>query len=454
MREYDKKVEEILVEWSKNKMKCKYKFMKNISNSKQLSELIDKYLEATELEKSGNAEIPTLFKLREVSLNKIPNDFWKTLKKIIEPSCGKGGYIVDIIDKFIIGLKEVIPDEKERYKTIVEECIYFSDINPTNIFICKLLIDPYNEYKLNYNEGNTMELDITKTTEHWKGVDNFDLHVCNPPYEETSEGKRKALNHNLWSVFLNWSYERLNKDGILVYITPTSKNKEIFYKNHILYLNVNECKKYFNVGSTFSYYVIKKTNIIGETVVECEYNNKIYKSICNLTDLKYLPVFTTNETINIIKKFMNNDLEKISFGRQTKYHSSSKKHLFGDKSNIFKYEFKHTKTNTKYCKEKHPLQTQSKILLNISAYLNPTYDEGLYGFTECQMYLLTDKKEYVNILNSKLYKFVFDICKWSGFNNEKVYHNIPFIEETKSDDEIYKIFNLTKEEIKIIDCLI
>lgn len=67
-------------------------FMKNISNSKQLSELIDKYLEATELEKSGNAEIPTLFKLREESLNKIPNDFWKTPKKIIEPSCGKGLY--------------------------------------------------------------------------------------------------------------------------------------------------------------------------------------------------------------------------------------------------------------------------------------------------------------------------------------------------------------------------
>ena len=44
-----------------------------------------------------------------------------------------------------------IPDKQERYKVIVEECIYWCDINPTNVFICKLLIDPHDMYKLNYN---------------------------------------------------------------------------------------------------------------------------------------------------------------------------------------------------------------------------------------------------------------------------------------------------------------
>ena len=33
------------------------------------------------------------------------------------------------------GLKKVIVDDKLRYKKIVEECLYFNDINPTNIFI-------------------------------------------------------------------------------------------------------------------------------------------------------------------------------------------------------------------------------------------------------------------------------------------------------------------------------
>jgi len=434
-------------------------FIKHKHNMKKLSEFIDKYFEATELEISNHSEISTIFKLREKSLNKIPSSFWTSLKKIIEPSCGKGGFIIDIIGKFMIGLKDVIPDDELRYKTIVEECIYFSDINPTNIFICKLLIDPDNEYKLNYNEGNTLDLDITKTTEHWKGINGFDLHVCNPPYEDNTSDKRKALNHNLWSEFLNWSYGRLNKDGIMLYITPTSwmsptsKNKDIFYNNHILYLNVNECKKYFNVGSTFSFYVIKKTTIIGKTNVECEYNKKVYKSICNLNGMKYLPNFVTNETINIIKKFMINDLEKISFKTSCELHNTTHKSKLNDtKTDEYTYPIRHTtKRNIRYSKIKHTKQNEKKILMNLSGGLKPIYDNGELGFTQAQMYLLTDKKDYINILNSKLYKFVFKICKWSGFNIEKVYHNIPFIPIDKTDDEIFKMFHLTEEEIKIIE---
>ena len=96
-------------------------------------------------------------------------------------------------------------------------------------------------------------------------------------------------------------------------MSPTSKNKHIFYENHILYLNVNECKRYFNVGSTFSFYVIKKTKDIGLTEVECEYNKTVYYDICDLSGMNYLPNFITNNTINIIKKFMNNHPPKNTY---------------------------------------------------------------------------------------------------------------------------------------------
>jgi type I restriction-modification system DNA methylase subunit len=140
--------------------------------------LIDKYLIPQELEKKSNAEVSTPFKLRQGMLDKIPLEFWTSIKKVFEPCAGKGGFIVDIIDRFMEGLKEKYPDENFRYKIIVEECLYVSDINPTNIFICKLLIDPYNEYKLNYNEGNTLELDIK---EKWD-IEGFDTVIGNPPY--------------------------------------------------------------------------------------------------------------------------------------------------------------------------------------------------------------------------------------------------------------------------------
>ena len=433
-------------------------FVRNIDNSKQLSKLIDTYLEATELEKADNAEIPTLSRLRQESLDKIPEGFWETPKKIIEPSCGKGGYIIDIIDRFKEGLKATITDEKQRYRTIVEECIYFSDINPTNIFICKLLIDPYNEYSINYHEGNTLELDTSVTTAHWKGTEKFNLHVCNPPYEDNCGGKRKALNHNLWSCFLKWSYDRLEDGGLLLYITPTSwmsptsKLKDIFYNNHILYLNVNECKKYFNVGSTFSYYLIKKTTTRGVTEVVCEYNRRVYTSTCDLGGMSYLPKFTTKNTISVINKFMNNSLPKVSFRTSCELHNTTHKNKLNDhKSDTYIFPVRHTtKRNIRYSSCKHSKHHEKKILLNLSGKLTPIYDEGTMGFTQAQMYLLTDEEKYVTTLNSRIYRFVFSVCKWSGFNIEKMFHNIPFL-VVKGDEELYRIFNLTEEEISIVE---
>ena len=174
-------------------------FMKN---NRELSELIDKYLIPQELEKKSNAEVSTPFKLRQNMLDKISPTFWKShLNKVLEPCSGKGGFIIDIIGRFMNGLKDTIPDEEIRYKIIVEECLYFSDINPTNIFVCKLLIDPNNEYNLNYNEGNTLELDIK---EKWN-IEGFDAVIGNPPYNDDSGNRGKG--HTLWTKFIEISLE-------------------------------------------------------------------------------------------------------------------------------------------------------------------------------------------------------------------------------------------------------
>jgi len=50
-------------------------FTKNIKNSRELSNLIDKYLIPQELEKKRNAEVSTPFKLRQEMLDKIPVEF-------------------------------------------------------------------------------------------------------------------------------------------------------------------------------------------------------------------------------------------------------------------------------------------------------------------------------------------------------------------------------------------
>ena len=72
--------------------------------NRELSIMIDKYLIPQELEKKNNAEVSTPFKLRQEMLDKVPVEFWTSKKKVFELCSGKGGFIVDIIDRFIINL--------------------------------------------------------------------------------------------------------------------------------------------------------------------------------------------------------------------------------------------------------------------------------------------------------------------------------------------------------------
>ena len=129
------------------------------------------------------------------------------------------------------GMIDTIPDEKERYKTIVEDCLYFSDINPTNIFICKLLLDPYNEYELNYNEGNTLTLDIHTL---W-GIYGFDATIGNPPYEDVNA----TGDNKLYLEFIKKSINILTTDGYLLFIVP------INVKNYITNQEEHHKKKTF-----------------------------------------------------------------------------------------------------------------------------------------------------------------------------------------------------------------
>ena len=112
-------------------LQLKELFYENKYDKHKISELIDKYLIPQELEKKKNAEISTPYKLRQEMIDKLEeykSNFFKKKRTVFEPCSGKGGFLIDIIDRFMKGLKDKIKNEKERYKFIVEECLYFSDI--------------------------------------------------------------------------------------------------------------------------------------------------------------------------------------------------------------------------------------------------------------------------------------------------------------------------------------
>ena len=230
-------------------------FINNKRNSKELSKLIDKYLIPQELEKKNNAEVSTPHKLRQEMLDKIPLEFWEKPHKVLEPCCGKGGFVVDIIDRFMVGMKDEEPNDEKRYKMIVEKCLYWCDINPTNIFICKLLIDPHEQYKLNYYEGDTLKLNIKGK---WN-LDSFDAIIGNPPYENCNA----TGDNKLYLEFIKKSITILNHSKYLLFIVPINIKNYITNQDRnrscisqfmkVKYLSFNTSNVYFPLHETIIY---------------------------------------------------------------------------------------------------------------------------------------------------------------------------------------------------------
>ena len=430
-------------------------FIKNINNRKELSKIIDKYLIPQEIEKKTNAEISTPYSLRKEMLDKIPRLFWtgKRIKKdkntgvktkciiypkVFEPCSGKGGFILDIIDRFMEGLKDVITDEKKRYKIIVEKCLYFSDINSVNIFICKLLIDPYNEYNLNYNEGDTLELDIKKK---W-GINGFDAVIGNPPYQAPRKKENKTKGGGgdlLWNKFVIKSInEWLLNNCYLLYVHPSgwrkpeglnitsnSKYKGLYElmtkKNQLLYLNINntsEGMKIFNCGTRFDYYLLKKKPIYRKTKINDEENKKI---LINLEKIPFLP----NKNILTISSFLSINIEdNISVLRPG---SDTRRDYISDtKSDIYKYTMVHSTPNNgikyKYCIEKKNKDHFGipKIIIGETGFSkNMVLDKnGDYGITCCSfgIKIINDDFDKIkNTLNSSKFKLFLDSCSWGNY---------------------------------------
>ena len=69
----------------------------------KIHQLIAKHFIPSIEEKKNNAEIPTPLVLVNEMLDKIPKEFWKKPKRVFEPCCGKGNFVMRIFEKFYNG---------------------------------------------------------------------------------------------------------------------------------------------------------------------------------------------------------------------------------------------------------------------------------------------------------------------------------------------------------------
>lgn len=392
----------------------------------KLSRLVDEYLIPSDLEKIKNAEVSTPYKLREEMLDLIPIEFWKTKQKIFEPCCGKGGFVISIISRYL-------KHSKFNIKEILEECLYFSDINSVNIYITKLLIDPDNQYNLNYNLGDTLNLDIK---DKWN-LEGFDIIIGNPPFN--SSGTINTGN-TIWQKFtLTALNDWVLNNGYLCFVHPAgwrkpeeenskSKTKGMFklmcYDNTMLNLvirNTIDGKKTFNCRTRYDYYLIKKST---NNNILTKINDETYNDIkLNLREWEFLP----NSNFDKIKNMITNDKEdRINIIYNRTNYGLDKKYVSLTKSEIFSYTLirstpiKDIKYAYSSCNDKGHFGI-SKLIFGFTGINNAILDiNGEYGMTQGAFAIRLDNIEDIDKLKISLESTQFkilmkDSCSWGNY---------------------------------------
>lgn len=416
--------------------------------------------------------IPLVNEMWDILMKQFKNNTYNI--KVLDPSCGRGPFLVKAYEILFNNIYSDVDDIDFRNKLCIDS-LYGFDIDKRYVNVTILQLEEIQKYY-----GATKILKPNIYNKEFLNADinmKFDIVIGNPPYNwssVTGEDQRRNNRENLWSRFVIYSWKNLIKDdGFIMMITPntwlspsTDYSKfriyDLMFSNenaNPIYVNIDECGKHFNVGSTFSYYLVQnsknKNNCHTVTTngsVNINYSNydfipnnfnPILDSIIKKTfDLKYdkfifnqVGVPTRGETFEQMPTETHPNLT---------YHTNSKKGL-----NVY----------SRHISEQVNLK---KILVNLSGMYKPVFDyDGNISQSVMNMVMVCDTdsdidlQNYKTILDSKLFHLIMnDSFRYNGWVNAKILLKLPNIKfKTKiTENEFYtKGLGLSKKEINYIE---
>jgi len=298
-----------------------------------LMELVDSYLKPSNTEKRLLGEVFTPLYEKpgcvEDQLNLMDESFWKRKDvKILDPCAGVGNYSVVLVDKFMKGLVDEFPDPEERLKWILEEIIYINEYQSKNLFIYLQLFDPENKYKMNFNRGDYLKLNIKETF----GVEKFDLICTNPPYNE-ARGDNNA-SKDIYHLMV--SKAQSESDNVIMIIPSRwfiKSNLKVF-RNKMLnnfglkYINHYDDNKFFDnadIKGGVCYFILD-SNYYGDIIFNGE--------LLNIENIVIIPNDISKETFEIIDKVIKYNNIQTLFNSQGHFNIKTNDNRFLDEGDI------------------------------------------------------------------------------------------------------------------------
>jgi len=422
-------------------------------------------------EKQGDVNTPSTAVVS--LLNHLPEDFWTLLPKCLDPSCGQGNWLVEIATR----LREQGADPKDY--------IYYADTSPINVRITSIRLGFDNGFCYTIKSKKTSMHELEKQFKGFmmeQGIIKFDLYCTNPPFQKADKTGRD--DDNLWPSFLELGQKLTVLDGYKVMITPGSwaslgtNNTAPGSKIRKKYFDTKQTElvdftigDHFDVGSTFTGYVIKNsaTDPTKDTVLVFKDNTIVGK----FADYPCFSLwYSESEFIDIVKTFrsrahydmiMNDPYHtlrasmpgklKIQPGQTVADYST-------EQSLDHPYRAYHTNAQTKlYSKYKNSFHDQWKAVFSYSGSWRVEVTNNC-SLTDASMCVLTNNdtqaKSVQSVLQSAPVKFLIDkVFRWGGYYNGLFISWIPALPMDKiyTEEEVYKLL-FTPEQASLIKRLL
>ena len=437
-----------------------------LDRPKELLELISDCLKPKTIEKKTFGEVFTPMDFINNKMLKDIEEYWLknkneniwTNEKLTwyDPASGMGNYPIAIYYKLMEGLKTKIPNEELRKKHIIEKQLYMGELNKKNCFVVKQIFNINNLYKLNLYEGDTLNLKLNEVF----GKTKFDIIIGNPPYNEelTKVGAKP-----LYNKFIEYY---VNKCNLLSFIVPSrwfagGKGLDKFRKMMINRTDILYIKHYDDACKIFGNSVDIKGGVNYFLI------DKDYNGLCDYNGSKVkfntFDVILDSKYYGLVNKLLENKtIINIYLGRYFGIESNDKN--LTDDNKLIKCYVSQQKGFIKYIDKKIIKKEYNfyKVITTRAAYgANSGFGNTFIG-TPNEIHTgsyisfkVSNENEAVSLLSymkCKLPNLLLSLRKSSQDISEATCKWIPLppLNKEWTDDEVYKYYKLSKNEIKLI----
>ena len=487
--------------------------MNTIYNPNELFQFLNTSLIPIKEKKEQNGEVFTPIPFIEDMMDKLTDanpTIWSNPNlKWLDPAAGIGNFAVVVYFRLMDGLKAGIPNDEERQAHILENMLYMVEYDKTNsstmnsIFCGKI-----NIFTGSFIDGKKYNsIDIFSLDENMMADENklfsrkvksfggkFDVIMGNPPYNSGGiSSKKKNNNENkktIWNLFIENSFKYLRDTaGYLLFINPltwlksTHNCHQLMLEKHIIWLSLWDASTSLRKFNSYSGEIpisifllqnIKNTKKL-KTIIDVEYSQIKYE----FSNYEYyldkslsIPLGFFSSLLKLQKFVRDNDImldyktTKVSNKYLLKHyiHNSKKDDLpetykLEDNYNVDTFKVKEgMKVNRSAIR--HTDADKSKLIIaNKASLVNGIIiDDGRLGICGSNNYYIlgdTNTLElYRKIFNFKLIEIASLFTKFrQNFLDTDVFLYIPDLPKLgyETENELYKLIKLTKEEINDIE---